>query len=101
MKVGIAVAGVVIAVLGIGVIVMQNDGGSGGVKANAPTSSPLNAEATGGPAKPTPQEVQSVIAGITAQVLAPANTAVSTEPLTKAEVEALVRDQLRKLGIEF
>lgn len=53
------------------------------------------------PAQPTPQDIQKVIAGITAEVLAPANTSASTQPLTKEQVEAKVREQLKQLGITF
>lgn len=53
------------------------------------------------PANPTPADIQRVIAGITAEVLAPPNASVSTQPLTKEQVEAKVREQLKQLGINF
>lgn len=53
------------------------------------------------PAKPTAEDIQKVIAGITAEVLSPANPTVSTTPLTKEQVEAQVREQLKKLGITY
>ncbi|MDQ3897948.1 MAG: hypothetical protein M3326_12030, partial [Actinomycetota bacterium] len=53
------------------------------------------------PAQPTVEDIQKVIAGITSQVIASANTSASTKPLTKEEVEAQVREQLRQLGISF
>lgn len=53
------------------------------------------------PANPTPEDVQKVIAGITAEVLAPSGTSAGTKPLTREEVEARVREQLKKLGINF
>ncbi len=61
--------------------------------ANTATSAPL-------PAQPTAQDIQRVIEGITSQVLA-GNTSASTKPLTKEEVEAQVREQLKQFGISF
>ena len=51
-------------------------------------------------AQPTAADIQRVIAGITADVLSPPNS-VSTTPLTKEQVEAQVREQLKKLGITY
>ena len=53
------------------------------------------------PAQPTVEDIQKVIAGITAQVMAPSNTSASTKPLTREEVDALVREQLWLLGIHI
>jgi hypothetical protein len=52
------------------------------------------------PGQPTAADIQRVIAGITADVLSPPNS-VSTTPLTKEQVEAQVREQLKKLGITY
>ncbi|MDQ6728361.1 MAG: hypothetical protein M3066_19690 [Actinomycetota bacterium] len=53
------------------------------------------------PAHPTAEDVQRVLAGITAQMLAPASTTASAQPLTKEQVEAQLREQLKQLGINF
>lgn len=65
-------------------------------KASEASSDPVTA-----PTRLTPAEIQKVIAGITAEVLAPANPTASTTPLTKEQVEAQVREQLKKLGITY
>jgi hypothetical protein len=142
-KLGIAVAGVVVTLLGVvAFTTMRSDGGAGhattaasGVSEDAtvpvattkapsapatqpattvkPAQSATNAPATTKapaataapsvtvPAQPTAQDIQKVIAGITAEVLAPANTSANTQPLTKEQVEAKVREQLKQLGITF
>ncbi|HWI05115.1 MAG TPA: hypothetical protein VNT52_14990 [Acidimicrobiales bacterium] len=51
------------------------------------------------PAKATPEEVQKVIAGIMAQLKAPPANAGTTTRLTDEQVEAMVREQLKQLGI--
>lgn len=138
MKIGIAVAGVVMALLGaVAVVAMQGGGGpdaatrvassaAGEVPTSsvvtvvpamaAPTSTAPGRAATTTvkgssaskttptsalPAKPTVQDIQKVIAGITAKVLAPADTTASTKPLTDEQIEAQVREQLKQLGIVF
>jgi len=149
LKLGIAVGGVVLALLGVvALTTMRSDGGAthatpvaSGVSENAtvpnvttvapsapatqpattakPAQNATNATATTKapaataapaatgapsvtiPAQPTAQDIQKVIAGITAEVLAPANTSASTQPLTKEQVEAKVREQLKQLGITF
>ncbi len=53
------------------------------------------------PAHPTAEDVKRVLAGITAQILAPPSSTASTKPLTKEQVESQVREQLRQLGINF
>ena len=142
-KLGIAVAGVVVTLLGVvAFTTMRSDGSAdhattvaSGVSEDAtvpvvttvapkapvtqpattvkPAQSATNAPATTKapaataapsvtvPAQPTAQDIQKVIAGITAEVLAPANTSASTQPLTKEQVEAKVREQLKQLGITF
>lgn len=51
--------------------------------------------------QPTAADIQKVIAGIMAEVTAPADTTASTKPLTKEQVEAKVREQLKLLGITY
>lgn len=70
--------------------------GASGAKASTARSAPVTL-----PPNPTAADVQRVIAGITAQLLAPANPTASTTPMTKEQVEAQVREQLRQLGINF
>ncbi len=53
------------------------------------------------PVPPSAQDIQNVIASITSQVLAPADTTAGTAPLTKEEIMAEVRAQLKLLGIEY
>lgn len=142
MKLGIAVAGVVLTLLGVVAFAMTRSDGStnhatsvaSGVSTDAtapvattpaaatPATQPAvattapSAKSTPAttkapatkpapsvtvPAQPTPQDIQKVIAGITAEVLAPADTTASTKPLTKEEVEAKLREQLKQLGITY
>jgi len=66
----------------------------------APSSSP--ATATPLPPVPrTPQEVQQFISGMTAQLQAATATDGSTAPVTKEQIEAQVRAQLKLLGINL
>jgi hypothetical protein len=143
MKVGIAVAGVIVALLGVGAAVAtRSDGGSKhadpvastaavdasttpGVTvvptpvspASAPAPAPnamtaptttarVAAGATSNPGvappgHPSAEDIQKVIAGLTSQLLAPADTSATTQPLTKAQVEAQLRAQLKQLGITY
>jgi hypothetical protein len=144
MKIGIAVAGVIVMLLGAAAVLATQSGGdskhvssvanqatgatvNGGVTTvvpsvpatqpaqaaktattpNAPSAPPTTAGkgSTSAPVtvptQPTAQDIQRVIAGITAEVLAPANASASTKPLTKEEVEAKVREQLKQLGINY
>ena len=52
-------------------------------------------------AQPTAEDVQRILAGITAAITAPPSSAASTQPLTKEQVEQEVRSQLGQLGINF
>jgi len=53
------------------------------------------------PTHPSAEDVQRILAGITAEIMAtPASTAITT-PLTKAQVEQEVRSKLAQLGINF
>lgn len=66
----------------------------------APSRAP--ATATTPPSVPrTPQEVQQFIAGMTAQLQAATATDGSTAPVTKEQIEARVRAQLKLLGINL
>ena len=51
-------------------------------------------------AQPSAQDIQKLIAGLTAQMQAPSTTG-GTAPLTEAQVAAQVREQLRLLGITY
>jgi hypothetical protein len=53
------------------------------------------------PATGTPEEVQTVIAGILAQVTAAPGGTGTTKPMTSEQVQALVREQLKQLGINL
>jgi hypothetical protein len=142
MKIGIAVTGAVVVL--VGVVAMVTMGGSSGAAhgtsvvsqatattaaadpttlapapsntAPASTAKPGTAPATtkaptkAAPAaktpatlplvaQPTAEDIQKVIVGITSEVLAPADATANTAPLTKDQVEAKVRDQLKQLGI--
>jgi hypothetical protein len=143
IKLGIAVVGVVIALLGVVALTTMRSGSSSdhattvasGVSEDATvpvvttvapttpethpaspgntvpktTSSPATTKAptvnaaptVTVPNQPTPQDIQKAIAAITAEVLAPATSSASTAPLTKEQVEAQVREQMKKLGINF
>ncbi len=52
-------------------------------------------------AQPTAEDVQRILAGITAAITAPPSPAASTQPLTKEQVEQEVRSKLGQLGINF
>jgi hypothetical protein len=66
-------------------------------KAPAATATPDSSDA----AKATPEEVQTVIAGILAQVTAAPGGTGTTKPMTTEQVEAFVREQLKLLGINL
>jgi hypothetical protein len=53
------------------------------------------------PAQPTAQDLERVMAAITASMAPPAGTTGTTAPLTKEQVEAQLREQLRLLGITY
>ncbi len=53
------------------------------------------------PAQPTAEDVQRILAGITAEIMAPPASTATTAPLTKAQVEQEVRSKLSQLGINF
>ena len=146
MKVGIALGGVVVALLGVvAAVTMRSDGSSdatkvasqgpastvaavgstvapGGSATTAATTPATTAKTSGAtattkapsttaPAKsgtastvsqPSLQEIQQLIAGITAQITAPPATPGSTAPLTAEQIEARVREELKtKYGITY
>jgi hypothetical protein len=51
--------------------------------------------------QPSAEDLQSLIAGITAQMQVPPASTGSTVPLTQEQIEAQVREQLRQLGITY
>jgi hypothetical protein len=73
-------------------------------KPTATTRPPANgpaATATPPSIPRTPQEIQQFIAGITAQLQASAVANGGTAPVTKEQIDAQVRAQLRQLGINL
>ncbi len=148
MKVGIAVAGVVVTLLGVvAAVTMPSDSSSNHVStvagapsgdgsvpaetaiapevsgttpapaapagsaakapgapaptANTPGTAPAAATSPSVPPSPSVQDVQRIIAGITAQVTASAAGKGGAAPLTKEQIEAQVRAQLKQLGINL
>jgi predicted lipid-binding transport protein (Tim44 family) len=142
MKIGIAVAGAVIVLLGVvAMVTMRSDGSTNRAttvasqasepgtapvvttvtpKAPAtqpapttkaptapattavPAKAPATATATTPVSAPTSvQDVQQLIAGMTAQLQASAAANGTNTPMTKEQVEAQVRAQLAQLGITF
>ncbi len=75
-------------------------GGSTGV-AGAGTTGPGTAMPIILPAHPTAEDVQRILAGITAEIMTPPASTATTPPLTKAQVEQDVRSKLSQLGINF
>ncbi len=73
-----------------------------GQSANPPVAVgvPGTAAPTVLPAHPTAEDVQRMLTGLTAQILAAPGSATGT-PLTKAQVEDQVRAQLGQLGITY
>lgn len=147
MKLGVALAGAVVVLLGVvAILTMRSDGGSDrAIKVAtdktettvsplasyvSPTVPPIttpvpttaarakqssgttpttaapakSAPVSGGPAssvpQPSVQDIQKLIAGITAQIQASPATG-TTAPLTAEQVEAQVREQLRQIGITY
>lgn len=148
MKVGIAVAGVVVTLLGVvAVVTMRSDSSSNhvntvagapsgegsspavtaigpgvqgttpapaapagseakapsapGPTAKAPGTAPAAATPPSIPPQPSVQDIQQIIAGITAQVTNSAAGNGGIAPLTKEQIEAQVRAQLKQLGINL
>lgn len=113
-KIGVAVAGVIVMLLGaVTLVAMRNNGGSNHADAvvsvtsdptPATTMAPGTAPAAATPStnvpQPSIQDIQKVIAGLTTQVqtLAASNNGA---PLTEEQVNAQVREQLKQLGINY
>lgn len=128
MKLGVAVAGVVMT-LGVAGCGSDRAGTVAdkapvttvvpGASSVSPTASPSTPEASApvgsaatqtAPAnalpglnvpQPSVQDIQNLIAGITAQVQAPPAATGGTAPLTQEQVEAEVRERLKQLGITY
>lgn len=125
MKRGIAAGGAALVLLGVvAAVTLRSDGDPnrartvGAIEAprpampsavtptteapGAPTQTKVPATATAPPSVPrTPQEVLQFIAGMTAQLQASTATDGSTAPVTKEQIEAQVRAQLKQLGINL
>ena len=108
-KLAIAAAGLIVVLLGV--VAAATIGGHSGPNRAATVASQPGATASDAPgtrtgtqltlpAQPTVQDVQKVLAGIMAQMAPPAGAA-TTVPLTKEQVEAELREQLRLLGISY
>jgi hypothetical protein len=68
----------------------------------ASSTTPANAKPASTVPQPTAQDIQKLVAGITAQLQAPVPTATGgTAPLTKEQIEAQVKAQLAQLGITY
>lgn len=111
LKVGIAAAGVVLVLLGVAAAAtMRGGNGSNPVvtvasqtAAETPTSAGSTPAAGTGthaavPSQPTVQDVQKVLVGVMANVAPPSG---ASAPLTKEQVEAELREELRRLGITY
>jgi hypothetical protein len=98
-KITAAVVCVVISLLGVGTLVATQGGrdSNHAVPVDNGTA-PANAAPASAVPQPSVQDIQQLIAGITAQVTAPSGTPGAT-PLTAAEIESRVREELKKLGI--
>ena len=111
LKVGIAAAGVVLVLLGVvaAATMAGGDGSNPAVTVASQTAAetltpagPAPAAGTGTqatiPAPPTVQDVQKVLAGVMANMAPPSG---ASAPLTKEQVEAELREELRRLGITY
>lgn len=103
IKMVLAAAGVILALLGVGTaMTMRSDGGSN--RAVPVATLPDSGSGSGVVANrtpPSPEEVQAIIAGLTSSILAPAGSEPGAKPLTKEQVEAQLREQLKQLGITY
>ena len=74
--------------------------GTAGTKSASPTTAPAKTGMPTVPVAPSVQDIQQLIAGITAQITAPSASPGTTAPLTAEQIEARVREELRtKYGI--
>jgi hypothetical protein len=103
MKMVLAAAGVILALLGVGTaIAMRPDGGSNrAVPVATVPDSGSGSAVVANRTPPSPEEVQAIIAGLTSSILAPIGTDPGAKPLTKEQVEAQLREQLKQLGITY
>ena len=127
MKVGIAMAVSLVALLGVGCgsdakpvakkapTAVLAPGTSLVPPTDAPSTAPANDPGTPDAAQtpppdatslatipqPTAQDLQNLIAGITAQIQAPTDSSGTAVRLTQEQVEAQVREQLKQLGITY
>lgn len=92
----LATLGVLLMVLGAGTAATRR--GDGGPSHAVPTADVPASDASN---PVDAAEVQKVITGLTSQILAPAGTTGDTTPVTKEQVEAQLREQLRQLGITY
>ncbi|MEA2685543.1 MAG: hypothetical protein QOE93_738 [Actinomycetota bacterium] len=53
------------------------------------------------PPKPTAQDIQNAVLAITAQLSAPPAPGMAPVPLTREEIKAIVKEQLKALGINY
>lgn len=103
-KMVLAAAGVILVLLGVGTAVaMRPDGGAKQAvpAATVPASAGPGSATVANPTPPSPEQIQQIIAGLTTKILAPADTSAGTKPLTKEQVEAELREQLRQVGITY
>jgi hypothetical protein len=135
-RTGIAAAGVILMLVGVGAVAVGQSGRhpDRATSADTPASdkpeatvvpilpnvAPPSAQAKGGPtttkaparapapgtpttlaSTPSAQEIQQVIAGLTAQLQQTAAANGAGAPLTKEQVEAQLREMLKQLGIPY
>lgn len=103
-KLALATMGLILAMLGLGTtMALRLDGGSNHAVpvTTAPDSAGAHSATVATRTPPSAEEVQKIIAGLTSQVLSPADTTADTMPLTKEQVEAQLREQLKELGITY
>lgn len=109
MKFGTAAAGVIVVLLGV--VAVATMGGDNGRNRAVTVANQPGTKVAGAPAarngaqmtlspQPTVQDVQKVLAGIMAQMTPPPGAA-TTASLTKEQVEAELREQLKLLGITY
>lgn len=100
MKMILAVIGAVFVLLGVvATATMRSD--SSPSRSETVVTQPATGSLATIPAQPTPQDVERIMAAITASMAPPAGTTGTTTPLTKEQVEAQLREQLKLLGITY
>ena len=127
MKMGMATAVALVALVGVGCgsdakpvvkkapTAVQAPGTSLVPPTDAPSTAPVKDPSASGADQSTPadaatlatvpqpsaQDLQNLIAGITAQLQVPPASPGSSVPLTQEQIEAQVREQLKQLGITY